>query len=860
MLATAPNTYVLNKDGDLLDVARSVLSRLQNLGMAYMLTQDMKYANRAWSEIQAVANFKDWSHTHFLDAGEITAGFALAYDWMYDAWTEEQKAIIREAMVNKALQYGLPNYRSLTVFANRENNQNSVVNGGLTLGALAIGDEPGYESISGKTIIGAMKSVDEYYLPLYAPAGGYFEGPVYWAYGTEYLTYMLSALDTALGSDFGLSDAPGLAETGYYPAYIEGTNGLFNYGDGGPLKITGAPMIYMAYKYEQPDLLWYYRKTRNDGGGTFGLAWYDPKKYTTPQTDYFPLDRKFAGTEVGTMRSAWYDPKTMFAGFKGGHNGHVHGDLDVGTFVLDALGVRWATDLGPEDYSIGGIGEYYPGGTRWDYYRKREEGHNTIVINPGLEPSQDVRATSTITEFVSKPQGAYSVVDMQSTYHAQADEMKRGYFMTDNRRMFIVQDEMKLKTPSDIWWFMHTEQDIELGPDGTSATLKLNDKRLWVKIISPQPAAFQVMDAKPLPTSPDPNQFPYNLERGKVQKTNEGVQKLAIHLTNTQETTLSVVMVPLSAGEPIPTELPAVKPIADWVIDERELATINGLTINGEALANFQPNTFSYTKQLPYGSTKAPAIQASSAYTVTVEQPAQIPGIAVIKVTDPAGIRKPTRYYIQYTAGLYEAEEAFISQGKIDNIHSGFTGSGFVDYNNMVGSYVEWDVNVLSEGLYKLEVQYANGGAVDRPVEVQVNGVIVESNLSLPTTTLWTNWQRTNVAALLKTGSNRIRLTATTLNGASNLDHLQLRTPSLEEHLSIAEAKGWVTDPVVKNELKVKVQKYREEAQDPAKALTRLKQINNTLKLYAGTKIDRTFAQAMTAYVTLLMKQYSVPL
>ncbi|MET8454753.1 oxidoreductase, partial [Streptomyces sp. NPDC005209] len=37
-----------------------------------------------------------------------------------------------------------------------------------------------------------------------------------------------------------------------------------------------------------------------------------------------------------------------------------------------------------------------------------------------------------------------------------------------------------------------------------------------------------------------------------------------------------------------------------------------------------------------------------------------------------------------------QAEDATLSQGTVATNHTGFTGSGFVDYTNVAGSYVEF--------------------------------------------------------------------------------------------------------------------------------------------------------------------------
>src|SRR5262249_43072701 len=44
------------------------------------------------------------------------------------------------------------------------------------------------------------------------------------------------------------------------------------------------------------------------------------------------------------------------------------------------------------------------------------------------------------------------------------------------------------------------------------------------------------------------------------------------------------------------------------------------------------------------------------------------------------------------TAVDYQAEDAIISQGTVATNHLGYTGTGFVDYTNVAGSYVEFTV------------------------------------------------------------------------------------------------------------------------------------------------------------------------
>ena len=73
--------------------------------MAYQLTGDRKYPEAAWKQIEAVANCPDWNPSHHIDVGIMAAGYALAYDWMYDAWTPEQREIMKKGVYQNCFEH-----------------------------------------------------------------------------------------------------------------------------------------------------------------------------------------------------------------------------------------------------------------------------------------------------------------------------------------------------------------------------------------------------------------------------------------------------------------------------------------------------------------------------------------------------------------------------------------------------------------------------------------------------------------------------------------------------------------------------------------------------------------------------------
>lgn len=121
----------------------------------------------------------------------------------------------------------------------------------------------------------------------------------------------------------------------------------------------------------------------------------------------------------------------------------------------------------------------------------------------------------------------------------------------------------------------------------------------------------------------------------------------------------------------------------------------------------------------------------------------------------------------------YEAENASYSAGStVDSDHGGFSGSGFVNTPNAAGAYVEWTVESATAEDTSIAIRYANGTAAGRPMDVAVNGAVVSAGRAFNGTGSWTTWADATLTVPLKAGSNTVRVTATTANGAPNLDYL----------------------------------------------------------------------------------------
>jgi hypothetical protein len=556
ILTSPVSVYTPDNRGTILGISRTVVDRASKLGFAWRVTGDTNYAERAWAELQAAAAFPDWHPAHFLDTAEMTHAFAVGYDWLYDYWTPARRTVLTNAIVTKGLKPSLSIYTNYSSWAAASaNNWNLVCNGGMTLGALALGDEN--PALTEFILSRATTSAGWVMRHYTTDQGGWYEGPGYWDYTTDYNMRLLAGLESALGSDFGLSATKAVWEAGTFPLHMLGpTAKSFNFADAGAGNMRGPQLFWLARRYLRPEFAWHERA--NASVEALDLLWFDARG-SDPQTSGLAAANWFRGptettpyetADAVTLRTRFGDSDASFVGFKAGEIGASHGHLDAGSFVFDALGQRWAHDLGGDDYALPG----YFGSARWTYYRLRAEGHNTLVINPGSGVDQVTGARPPILLFQDNPgSDSSTVTDLTSAYGVS--RVWRGVSLFQNRRWLLVQDEITAAAPATVWWFMHlnTSTAPVIAPDQSSVMLTQGSARLWLKILSGG-GGFTVSNAVPLPTSPNPT----------GQNTNGSYQKLAVRLTGVTNTTLAVLMVPLRSGENPPTSLPALLPLKQW--------------------------------------------------------------------------------------------------------------------------------------------------------------------------------------------------------------------------------------------------------------------------------------------------------
>jgi len=530
-LATKPVERVLT-GRRLLGVSRTCLARLTHLSYAWRLTGEAKYLERAKAEMLAAAAFSDWNPSHFLDVAEMTAGLAIAYDWLHAGLDEATRATVRRAILDKGVK---PSLDKKQWWVAGINNWNQVCHAGMVLGVLAVHDAD--PSLTADIVVRAVDGV-RHAMAEYGPDGAYPEGPGYWGYGTTFNVLLISALESALGTDFKLAAIPGFLATADYFQHVVGPTRLcFNYEDCGAGGGIQPAMFWFAARRAEPQLLWseldrFAEQLAKAGGKPVRggdrlfpllLAWAPP----LPERRTPPAALSWSGgglTPVAMHRSAWTAEATWVA-IKGGSPSTNHAHMDVGTFVMDADGVRWAADLGMQDYhSLESkkvdLWNMKQDSQRWRIFRLGAACHNILTVD-GRQ--QVVQGRAPI--ILAKP--GLTVIDTGAVYQGQLAAAQRGVALLPDRSV-LVQDEITAGAAATVRWAMLTPAAVTVTAAGR-AELAQKGKTLTFRVLEPAQAEVRIWSTDP-PTEFDAPNPGTRLVGFEVTVPAGTAQRIVVHL------------------------------------------------------------------------------------------------------------------------------------------------------------------------------------------------------------------------------------------------------------------------------------------------------------------------------------------
>lgn len=469
----------------LLGVSREFIRRTLQWTFAFRLTGERVFLDRARQEMLAVAAFSDWHPEHYLDVAEMITGLAIGYDWLFHELPPSERVMLRRAIVDKGIAQVRHGHKTFAL----TNNWGQVCISGMVLGALAVQED---EPELAQDVLQAARTHTFTALGAYQPDGVYPEGPTYWNYGTTYEVLLIATLRTALNTDWGLMDAPGFQRSALFYAHSVGpTSKAFNFSDGSENQELSAAIFFFSQELKQPALV---ASTLDMIRNKRGLS----ERFAPLMALWWPIAGgsvpalNFAGQgpqPVAIWRSSWTDTNALYFAIKGGGAAHNHAHMDAGSFVLDLDGVRWAKDLGMQDYNSlesQGINLWSmrQDSTRWNVFRIGSDAHNTLTVDTSLHKASGMARLA-----LQGDQGAQ--IDMTEVFQPGQLSKALRTVRVHGTSVTLTDQVTGARSGQPIRWAMTTQASVTT--KGQVAILQLDGKRLHVRF-SGTPVELQVRD------------------------------------------------------------------------------------------------------------------------------------------------------------------------------------------------------------------------------------------------------------------------------------------------------------------------------------------------------------------------------
>jgi hypothetical protein len=333
----------------------------------------------------------------------------------------------------------------------------------------------------------------------YHPDGSYPEGPSYWSYGTSFYVITIEALRTAMGLSYDLEKKQGFLKTADYKKHMLGTIGEeFNYSDYHIENLNEPIMLWFGKELNRADLASdeikkinqfiqqetdanFPKKVFLNRHFPLEILWWEPNLAENIQKTLPKHYTSKGGLALGVMRSEWNNPKATFVAIKGGTVNYSHAHMDVGSFVLEAKGVRWAIDLGTENYDRMraakiDLWNYSQSSDRWTTFRAGSESHNILRFDG---ENQQIDGKATIEEAKSAKGSIGNVVDLSSIYSKKAEKVVRTILLNSENSVSIQDEWITKETALEVAFQWLTKAKVSKTASGllleqTGETLELN--------------------------------------------------------------------------------------------------------------------------------------------------------------------------------------------------------------------------------------------------------------------------------------------------------------------------------------------------------------------------------------------------
>jgi len=438
--------------------------RLPGMALVALLDPDPKYFAQVRRWALKPADYPLWGAGIYENTGLAAKhqlfGIAIAYDWLYDRWSPDDRQRLSELLRSRGrILYEAAEGINDRGWWKEAWKQNHAWNGYQALAVTAIavaGEEPAAGTWLAKALWGGHNIVAA--LP---DDGSYEEGIPYWGYGMEALVRFLAAVTPYADQDFYA--APYFANTHLFRLYLAGPDipSVANFGDGltRDWHAMRTTMYRLASQYRNSLTQWLAEALpdREDIDATcWSLLWFDPSVSPAIPSD-LRLSRVFAETGFAGARTGW-DSGALALYLRSGKVDVSHSHVDVNNFLVNVAG-EWLL----RDYGYGEVGPGYFN-KRTLYFNTGTWGHNCLLID-GRD--QRLEGEGRITDAVDSGRSVWWRSDATSCYEGARSVVRELLLLrpgtgVPGAGVVIVRDRAEMERPSSF--------DFMLQPGGKVTT------------------------------------------------------------------------------------------------------------------------------------------------------------------------------------------------------------------------------------------------------------------------------------------------------------------------------------------------------------------------------------------------------
>lgn len=397
-----------------------------------------------------------------------------AYDWTYDLFTDEERALVEESMRIRAADM----YRMLRQMPFDNNPYSS--HPGRTIGFLGEAAIAFYHEWEEAPEY--LDYITRIYWGVY-PAwgkddGGWNEGPGYWGAYMSFALHFVLALREATGID--LAQRPFFANTPYYRLYLTPPHSQVSpFGDGTEWRPSrpGTLMYWFSSLNRDPVLRWYAERTgAGPGSSILGVLLKDDTIPAQSPT-HLPPARIFEGAGLVAMRTDLADGESD-VGFvmKSSPYGAVsHGHNDQNCFVMEAFGEALAISTGYYNY----YGS--PHHLNWTHQTKAKNG---ITFDGGAGQDRGWHARGRIAAFVHGDDFDLAIGDATDAYGGRLTRALREVVHV-RPGIFVIRDDLASEEPRRFEYRLHAIDRMTLRQEANEVVIARPKASLTARFLAP---------------------------------------------------------------------------------------------------------------------------------------------------------------------------------------------------------------------------------------------------------------------------------------------------------------------------------------------------------------------------------------